>query len=147
MADPETVAQDAKQPRFRLVIADDNADVLDELRHLLEFEFDVLSAVNDGHALLQAVAERRPDAVVSDIQMPGVRGIEAGEQIIRRGLCDAVLMLTMYNEPQLVEKALQAGIRGYVSKVDASEELIPAIQTVLGGGSYLSQAISGKWRR
>lgn len=139
--------EDARQPRFRLVLADDNPDVLDELRRLLEFEFDVLFAVTDGRSLIQAVAERRPDAVVSDIQMPGLGGIEAGEQIVRQGLCDAVLVLTMYNEPRLVGKALQAGIRGYVSKVDASEELIPAIHAVLGGGNYLSQAVSEKWRK
>ena len=79
--------------------------------------------------------------------MPGLGGIEAGEQIVRQGLCNAVLMLTMYNEQQLVGKALQAEIRGYVLKVDASEELIPAIYTVLGGGNYLSQAVSEKWRK
>jgi two-component system nitrate/nitrite response regulator NarL len=135
----------ARQQRFRLVLADDNPDVLDELRRLLDLEFDVLSAVTDGHSLIQAVAERRPDAVVSDIQMPGLSGIEAGEQIVRQGLCNAVLVLTMYNEQQLVGKAIQAGIRGYVLKVDASEELIPAIHTVLGGGRYLSQAVSEKW--
>lgn len=137
----------ADRERFRLVLADDSKDVLDELRQLLEFEFDVLIAVTDGSALIQAVTERRPDAVVSDIQMPGLGGIEAGEQIVRQGLCNSVLLLTMYNEPQLVGKALQAGIRGYVLKVDASEELIPALHTVLSGGSYLSRAVSERWRK
>jgi DNA-binding NarL/FixJ family response regulator len=52
----------------------------------------------------------------------------------------------MYDEPHLVRKALLAGIRGYVLKVDAGEELIPAVHEVLGGGNYLSQSIRSKWK-
>jgi DNA-binding NarL/FixJ family response regulator len=127
-----------------LVLADDHLEVLDEIRDLLASDFDVLRTVAEGHALIQAVAELSPDAVISDIQMPGLDGIEAGGRILRQGLCNAVVVLTMYNEPHLVRKALQAGIRGYVLKVDAGEELIPAVIAVLAGGSYLSRSVSEK---
>lgn len=136
------VTENAQRRRSRLVLADDHPDILDEVRHLLETEFDVLFAVADGNALIQAVAELRPDAVISDVQMPGLGGIEAGRHILRHGLCNDVIVLTMHNEPHLVGKALAAGIRGYVLKVDANEELIPAIYAVLGGGSYLSRGVS-----
>jgi len=137
----------ARQQRSRLVLADDHPAVLDEVRRLLEFEFDVLRTVGEGAALVRAVEELRPDVVISDIQMAGTGGIEAGGQILREGLCNAVIVLTMHNEPHLVGKALRAGIRGYVLKEDAGDELIPAVHTVLGGGSYLSRGVSENPRR
>jgi DNA-binding NarL/FixJ family response regulator len=141
------VTEDAQPRKSRLVLADDHRDVLDAIRHLLAPEFDVLRAVAEGHALIRAVAELSPDAVVSDIQMPGLDGIEAGGRILSQGLCNAVVVLTMYNEPHLVRKALEAGIRGYVLKVDAGEELIPAVNAVLAGGSYLSRSVSEKLKK
>ncbi len=130
-----------ERPRIRLVLADDHTDVLEEIQHLLAPQFDVLRTVRDGPALVEAVAELRPDAVVSDFQMPGLNGIEAGAQILQQGLCKAVILLTMYNEPLLVNQALAAGIRGFVLKVDAGDELVPALHEVMGGGRYLSQGV------
>ena len=132
--------------RFRLVLADDHLDVLDAIRQFLAPDFDVLRAVNEGVALIDAAAELSPDAVVCDIHMPGLSGLDAGGQILQKRLCSAVIVLTMYNDPHLVAKALQAGIRGYVLKVDASEELVPALYAVLDGGSYLSRGVSDKRR-
>jgi DNA-binding NarL/FixJ family response regulator len=134
----------APRPRTRILLADDRGDVLEEIRRLLAPEFDILRAVNHGGALVEAAAELRPDVVVSDLRMPVLGGIEAGAQILREGLCAAVIVLTMYDEPHLVSKALQAGIRGYVLKVDAGEELIAAVHAVLGGGQYLSRGVRAR---
>jgi CheY-like chemotaxis protein len=136
------MTENTQRRRSRLVLADDHPDILEELRHLLEFEFDVLFTAADGHALIQAVDVLRPDGVISDVQMPGIGGIEAGRHILDHGWCNDVIVLTMHNEPHLVGKALAAGIRGYVLKVDANDELIPAIYAVLGGGKYLSRGVS-----
>ena len=130
----------AHSRRPRVVLADDHPDVLDEVRHLLEFEFDVVFAVGDGNALFHAVAESRPDAVISDAQMPGLGGLEAGEQIIRQGLCSAVIVLTMYSDRHLVGKALRAGIRGYVLKVDASDPKKP--QVTIGSLGPVKQSLT-----
>jgi DNA-binding NarL/FixJ family response regulator len=135
------------QPRPRLVLADDRPDVLEEIQQLLASEFDVLRTVDRGGALVEAAAELRPDAVVSDVRMPGIGGIDAGAQILREGACGAVVVLSMYGEPHLVQKAIDVGIRGYVLKVDAGDELIPAVREVLGGGRYLSRGIRAKWRQ
>jgi DNA-binding NarL/FixJ family response regulator len=129
--------------RFRVVLADDHLDLLEEIRCLVAPEFDVVSSVKEGLALVQAAFELRPDAIISDIHMPRLNGIDAGRQILQEGLCKAVILLTTYNEPQLVSSAMQAGIRGYVLKIEASEELVPSLWTVLGGGVYLSR---GVWR-
>ncbi len=127
--------------RFRLVLAEDHHDVREEVRRLLETEFDVLRAVGDGDALVEAAAELKPDAVVTDVRMPRLGGIEAGERILGRGLSEAVVVLSMHSDAHLVKAALQAGIRAYVLKVDAGEELIPAIYAALGGERYLSRGV------
>lgn len=127
--------------RPRIVLADDHPGMLEEIRLLLAREFEVVGAVNQGQTLLSAVSQLRPDAVVCDIDMPFVDGIEAGRRILREGLCPAVIILTLHNEPQLVQMALASGVRGYVLKVDAGEELALAVQTVVGGGTHLSSGV------
>jgi len=127
--------------RLRLVLADDHHEVIEEIRQLLDPELEVLRAVGEGAALVDAAAELKPDAVVTDIQMPHMGGIEAAERILSRGLCEAVVVLTVHPDAHLVRTALQAGIRAYVLKVDASEELIPAIYVAVGGGRYLSLGV------
>ena len=93
--------------------------------------------------LVNAVVESKPDIVVTDVQMPGRTGIEAGREIIQRNLCGAVVVLSIYKDPGLVKSALDSGIRGYVLKDEAGDELIPALNTVLSGGRYLSRGVAG----
>src|ERR1700683_4710256 len=131
----------ARKPR--VVLADDHPGMLEEIRLLLADEFDVVGSASEGRALLSLVAQLRPDAVVSDIHMPLVDGIEAGRRILDEGLCSAVVILTVYNEPELVGSALACGIRGYVLKEDAGDELALAVNTVAAGGAYLSSGIRG----
>ena len=139
--DPKGTTAESARKRFRVVLADDHQDLLEEIRCLIAPEFDVVRSVNEGLSLIQAACELRPDAIISDIHMPRLNGIDAGQQILQKGLCQAVIVLTMYNERQFVDSAMQAGIRGYVLKVEAGEELIPALETVLGGGIYLSRGV------
>jgi len=125
----------------RLVLADDHEDFLSATQVLLAAEFAVVRLVADGTDLVAAVAEELPDIVVTDITMPGLSGIEAGRRVLRAGYCQAVVLLTMHNEPVLVRQALESGIHGYVLKTDAGEELIPALYAVLEGVPYLSRRV------
>ena len=129
--------------RHRLVLADDHPDVRQEIRQLLDLEFEVLRSVGDGAALVAAAIELKPDVIISDIQMPELGGIEAGTEVLERGLCEAVVVLSMYRDQHLVQTALKAGIRAYVLKLDASEELIPAVYAALRGECYLSSGVRG----
>jgi DNA-binding NarL/FixJ family response regulator len=131
----------AAQRKSRVVLADDHEELLEEIRHLLAPEFEVVGSVSSGGAMLEEVRNLQPDAVVSDIGMPGVNGIDAGRQLLQSGLCASIIMLTMYNEPQLVQSALRAGILGYVLKVDAGEELSAALRAVIAGDQYLSRGV------
>jgi DNA-binding NarL/FixJ family response regulator len=123
------------------VVADDHPGLLDEIRALLTPEFEIVGSVSNGLDLIGSVRDSKPDVVVSDIQMSGISGIEACRRIIQEGLCGAAIILTMYSEAQLVRDALRAGIRGYVSKVDAGEELIPALRSVVRGSTYFSRGV------
>jgi DNA-binding NarL/FixJ family response regulator len=115
-----------------------------EIQELLLPEFEVLRAVGDGAALVAATHELKPDAVISDIQMPELDGIAASTQVLGRGLCEAIVVLSMYSDRHLVQIALQAGIRAYVLKLDASDELIPAVYAALRGERYLSSGVRQK---
>jgi DNA-binding NarL/FixJ family response regulator len=133
--------------QFRILLADDHEDLLQEIRELLTSDFDVVGAVGNGQALIDAARALRPDVVVSDIKMPGISGIEACRRIVQEGLCSTTIVLTMYNEAQLVRRALGAGIRGYLLKMHASEELIPAIRSVMNGFTYLSTGVQEPWMK
>jgi DNA-binding NarL/FixJ family response regulator len=127
--------------RYRLVLADDHPDMRQEIRELLDPEFEVLRAVGDGAALLDATRELHPDVVISDLQMPELDGIEAGIQVLGRGLCQAIVVLSMYPDRHLVQTAMKAGILAYVLKLDAFDELIPAVYAALRGERYLSAGV------
>ena len=125
----------------RIVLADDHEDLLREICALLARHFEIWEAVNDGQALIAAARDAKPDIVISDIRMPGLNGIEACRRILRDGFCEAAVILTMHNDGKLVSQALDAGIRGYVLKMEAGEELIPAVKAVLSGCTYFSRGV------
>jgi DNA-binding NarL/FixJ family response regulator len=127
--------------RLSVVLADDHEDLLHEIRVLLGSDFDILKSVTDGLGLIDAASQTKPDIVISDIQMPGVNGIEACHRIVGNGSCGAAIILTMHNEAELVKEALRMGVRGYVLKVDAGEELIRAVYSVLDGSTYFSRGV------
>lgn len=127
--------------RLRVVVADDHAEMREAVQSVLDPEFDVVRAVSGGKELLHATASLKPDVVVTDMAMPDLDGIEAGRQIVAQQLAEAVIVLTMHNDPQLVERALAAGIRGFVLKVDAGDELVTAVNHVAEGTTYVSRMV------
>jgi DNA-binding NarL/FixJ family response regulator len=124
--------------RPRLLLADDHEEFLEEVGRLLESDFELVGVARDGAELVERARLLSPDAVVTDFKMPGLTGILAGRKLVESHLCCAVVLLTMYRDPQLVHDALDAGIRGYVLKDRAGEDLIPAIQRALGGETFVS---------
>jgi len=133
-----------KPRRFSVVMADDHHGTREEVCRLLDCEFDVLRAVSDGVRLLEAAAELHPDAIVTDVRMPRLTGIQAAAQLLARGLASAVVALSVYADAHLLNEALEVGILGYVLKVDAAEELIPAVYAALRGEAYLSIGVRDK---
>jgi len=129
--------------RPTVLLADDHAETAQQLRELLEPQFDVVALVEDGRALVSSAARLLPDAIVADISMPGLDGIEAAV-LIRRSDPDArIVLVTVHSESVLVERGLAAGALGYVLKDAAGDELVPAVRAALGGERFVSSALTG----
>ena len=124
--------------RPRLLLADDHEEFLEEVSRLLEADFELVGLARDGAELVERARALSPDAVVTDFKMPRLTGILAGRQLVESRVCSVVVLLTMYRDPQLVLDALSAGIRGYVLKDKAGEDLIPAIHRALDGQTFVS---------
>ena len=115
------------------MLADDQAAILALLAQLLQTEFDVVATVRDGRALVDAVARVSPDAIVTDISMPFLDGIEAAREILCRNPSARVVFVTVHADPLLMRRGLAVGGLGYVAKVSAGEELVPAVWAALRG--------------
>ena len=115
------------------MVADDQAANLALLRALLETEFDVIGTVQNGQALVDAVSTLSPDVVVTDIAMPILDGIAAAREILRRNPAARVVFVTVHADPTLVRRGMAVGGLGYVPKVSAGDELVPAVWAALKG--------------
>lgn len=136
--------------RPRLLLADDHRLVLEGLGRLLEPEFEVVGAVEDGRALLAAARTLKPDVVLLDISMPLLNGIDAAHRLRKNCPASKLIFVTMHDARAYVKAAFEAGGSGYVLKRAALRELIVAIHEVLAGGTFVSPEIKtdpGKLRR
>jgi DNA-binding NarL/FixJ family response regulator len=133
----------------RVAIVDDHPLVRDGLKSRLS-SHSALTLVGEADNALDALAmiERSsPDLVLMDVGMKGTNGIELTAQLLKLYPRLLVLMLSMYDNPEYVNRAIQAGARGYVLKDAPSGEIIEAIDAINAGRTYLSAAISGRMSR
>jgi DNA-binding NarL/FixJ family response regulator len=121
-----------------VVLAEDHPDMAIELRALLTPDYDVLEVVQDGAALVEAARRARPDAIVSDIAMPNINGLAAAVVILADQPDARIVFVTVQDSRRVIRKALEIGVRGYVLKCDAGNELVAAVDTAIEGGQYLS---------
>lgn len=124
--------------RARILLADDHKEMRDRVVSLLQDEFDVVGAVEDGGVLLQAELELQPDVCVLDISMPGICGIDAAAQLKARGSKTKIVVLTVYDDPDFLEAALTSGALGYVVKSRMASDLCLAIHEALAGRLFIS---------
>jgi CheY-like chemotaxis protein len=131
--DARTVMAAPSTNRPRVLLADDQVANLELLRMLLETEFEVVAAVGDGQALIDAATRLSPDVIVTDIAMPIVDGIAAVQEILRRNASARVVFVTVHADPAIVRRGLAIGGLGYVLKVSAGEQLVPAVWAAFRG--------------
>ena len=131
-------------PPIRLMIVDDHAVVRDGLRAVLGMvdDLQVVAEASNGSEALAGALAAQPDVILMDIGMKGENGIEVTLRLLDADPTLAVLMLTMHDGVEHAQRALKAGARGYVLKDAPSSEIIGAIRTVYGGGTYLSPQIA-----
>ena len=124
--------------RVRILLADDHREMLKRVVHLLQSEFEVIGAVNDGQALLEAASKLRPDVVVLDISMPVMNGLEAVDRLKEAGSKAKVVFLTVHEDPDFVHESLAKGALCYVVKPRLTSDLVPAIKEALANRSFVS---------
>ena len=124
---------------IRILLADDHAVVRSGLRMLLEAQpdFEIVGEAETGTEAVAMVDELHPDAVLMDIQMPDLNGIEATKIIKEKSPETAVLALTMHEDDHYFFEMLHAGASGYVLKRAAPDEVVQAIRTVCRGEVFL----------
>lgn len=129
---------------IRIVLADDHTILRRGLRLVLEREpdFSVIGEASNGHDAIDLVIRENPDAVVLDIAMPLLNGIEAAKRLYDERLKTAVIILSMHSDQGYILKALRAGARGYLLKDSAETDLIHAIRSVCAGKAFFSPAVS-----
>ena len=129
---------------IRLLLVDDHPLVRDGLRARLEAVpgFEVVGEAGNAAEARERMAALRPSLVLMDVGMKDVNGIELTALLIEAHPSLQVLMLSMYDNPEYVHRALQAGARGYVLKDAPATEIIAAIEAVAGGGTFLSPAVT-----
>ena len=122
----------------RIALADDQALVRAGLRALLEnLGIEVAVEVDDGAGLLERLAAERVAVILSDIRMPGVDGIEALRRLRARGDATPVLLLTTFDDGDLLLRAIEAGAQGFLLKDAAPEDLVDVIRRVAAGETLL----------
>lgn len=128
---------------IRVLITDDHLIIREGLRLILETAdgIEVVGEAADGNACLQLAAVLQPDVILMDLRMPHMDGITAIERL-RRDLPEiAIIILTTYNEDDLMIRGLQVGARGYLLKDTNREQLIAAIHAAARGETLLTPAI------
>lgn len=134
---------------IRVVIAEDQALVLGALAALLNAEQDleVVAQAPDGDAALAEVLARQPDVLLTDIEMPGMTGLEVAAEIGRRRLACRVVIVTTFARAGYLRRALDAGASGYLLKDSPAEELANAIRRVHRGGRVVAPELAQEaWR-
>jgi DNA-binding NarL/FixJ family response regulator len=131
---------------IRVALADDHPVVLAGVKALLQSApgFEVVGEAVTGTAALAMICEHEPDVAVLDISMPDLNGLDLADRLAL--LCPEVklLALTVHEDLAYVQRLLQSGVRGYLLKRSASEDLPHAIRAVASGGVYLDPAVAAK---
>lgn len=125
---------------IRVLITDDHSIVREGLSLILETvdDIEVVGEAAEGSEALQLVAERQPDVVLMDLRMPGMDGLTTIEHLQRDHPQVAIVILTTYNEDDLMMQGLQAGAKGFLLKDTSRESLLATIQAAAKGESLLS---------
>ena len=122
----------------RIIIADDHAVVREGIRRILEArpDWEICAEAENGLEAVRLAEELNPDAIIMDVSMPGMNGIEATREIARRKTNIAVLIFTMHESAHVTATANNVGARGLVTKSDAAQNLIRALESILTGSTF-----------
>ena len=133
--------------KARILLIDDNADHLRGIKELISIEtgYDIAGTTTNANIGINLVKKYRPELVIIDVNMPEKDGLQAIQEIEKLGLDTRILVLSGYDDADLIFRAMKIGAKGYVLKTMASAQLIYAIGEVLSGKVYLPSALSSRF--
>ena len=126
----------------RILIAEDHRLVAEAFTEVLQTDYQVVATVSDGHAMIRAAVELKPDLVVVDIAMPLLNGLDAGERLKKELPKVKLLYVSMHVDADIAAEAFRRGGSGYVPKASGLSELKIAVLKILKGELYLSPLIA-----
>ena len=131
--------------KIKVLIVDDHPLFRQGLRQVVEADsrFDLVAEAGDGETALRSIQNKTPDVAVLDVDLPRLSGLEVARALQGKGLPTRVIILTMYKEEEIFNRALDFGVMGFVLKENAVEDILNSVVAVAAGKHYLSSTISG----
>lgn len=132
------------EKEIKIIMADDHPIVRQGLRQIIETDktISILGEAGNGIAALELIEKFRPDVAVLDIDMPKTDGFEVVRTIIEKNLKIEIVFLTMHSENEIFEEAMDLGVKGYVLKDSAVNDIVASIKSVADGNPFLSPALT-----
>ena len=129
----------------RVLIVDDHPFIRRGVQSILQAfpEWELCGEADNGKDAIRLNEELKPEVIIMDISMPGLNGIETTRAIRKTNSDVKIVLLTLHETGELVRSAFRAGAQGYLLKVDAEQELVKALNIVIGEGSYISPKVDG----
>ena len=131
---------------LNVVIADDHQLFVESLRLLLQstdaYHFNIMAVAYTGEELLTVLKTNKPDLLLLDINIPGRNGLEVLQDVKKSLKGTRILILTMYDDPKIIKEAFSMNVDGYLLKNCGKDELLGAIETILGGEVYVGRGVS-----
>lgn len=129
---------------INVMLADDHAILRSGLKEIMAAsdDFNLTGEAASGGELLELLRQSRPDIVMTDMNMPGICGIDLIGRIHSQYPQLPILVLSMLDEPQIASRAIKAGARGYITKDRGVTELLTALRRVAGGGKYIESELA-----
>ena len=129
---------------IRVMLVDDQNLVRKGVRSLLELseEIEVIAEASDGIEAIRTIPEVGPDVVLLDMRMPGKSGLDVLQQLSNDGTLPPTIILTTFDDDDMVLAGIKAGAKGFLLKDVSLEELVGAVKTVAAGGSMVKPAVS-----
>jgi len=128
---------------IKVVLADDHKMSLEGLKSLIKTvdHIEITGEASNGKDALSLIRKTEPDIAILDISMPDMNGIETAQEVVKLDLPTKIILLTMDKTTTVIEKAIACGVKGYLLKDNAFEELLQAIKTVQTGEKYFSPGV------
>lgn len=130
--------------KSRILLADDHPAVLEKVAELLGDTCQIIGGVPNGRVAVDTTIQQHPDVLLMDISMPVMNGIEAAKYLIQYQTETKIVILTVHEDPDFVNAALDAGATGYVVKSHMATDLLPAIREAIAGHRFISPCLHMK---